>query len=193
MKDSEIDIYIDRQTPAFPIESSSFVNHSLLHDIQLVSQPRHDFHEEIPIKAVKLGLRLNSNLRKTSDSHNHALCKSKHSSNTSELLDSKNALQVIEASKKELRNSRFYRAAMIAEREIDKGVRHADLLYLAGEARRNMNHFNQAEDCLLEALSMQVYNPYCLYSLALVYSMQGKYDKAIPVLVDFLEVIVRYI
>jgi len=189
MKDSELDVYIDRETPAFPIQNASFGNTNLLHDFPFVKQPRHDFHEEIPIKAVKLGLRLNSNLRKSSGSHNHVLCKAKHTS--TETLEAKNTLNIIEAAKKELRNSRFYRAAMLVEREISRGVRHADLLYLAGEARRNMNHYNLAEDHLLEAMSRQVYNPYCLYSLALVYSMQEKYDKAIPVLVDFLDMIVR--
>lgn len=75
---------------------------------------------------------------------------------------------------------------MLLETKIDASFCHADIYYLAGEARRLLIDFEIAEEHFLNCLSMNLHTPFVYYSLGLIYSHYENYSRAIPLLTQFL-------
>lgn len=162
-------------------------------------QPRKDWmigtRSYLPVKAVKLALRLQTNQRalaRNSQAVPIDLPTRKDPKHTPTF-----------ASPTELVNSTIREAKLLLNRDPEEAVEllksrlrdglvHADLYYLQGEALRVLERLEEAEEALLAALAMKLHSPYAYYSLGLVYLDQGRMDRAVPLLQHFLAQIVPF-
>lgn len=145
--------------------------------------PPPDTYVEAPDHALRLSLKLQTNIRAVSSQHRHEHCKGKRGLNRSEadLLNEK-----IVAARNALSKGQLVKLQIILEPEIEKGVKHADIYYLLGEGKRLQNRSAEALELLLQCIGMKVHTPYALYSLGLLYAEADRFDKAVSLLRTFL-------
>jgi tetratricopeptide (TPR) repeat protein len=60
----------------------------------------------------------------------------------------------------------------------EKGVVHADVFYLCGEANRRLGHLLIAEQMLLKCLAFEFHSPYTYASLGFLYRDLGNTQRA---------------
>mmetsp|Transcript_19797 Transcript_19797/g.36525 ORF Transcript_19797/g.36525 Transcript_19797/m.36525 type:complete len:281 (-) Transcript_19797:2120-2962(-) len=167
------DIYVDAPQLSLPLTQPSR------------PPPATDLYIEAADPALRLSLKLQTNLRAVSNQHRHQYCKGQghHELNRSEadLLNEK-----IVAARSALSKGQLIKVQRILEPEIDRGVRHADVYYLLGEVKRLQKRPGEALEYLLHCIGMRVHTPYALYSLGLIYAETDRFDKAISLLRTFL-------
>jgi len=82
---------------------------------------------------------------------------------------------------------RFREAEELAENSLQDGYRHADIYYMAGEIKKALKLYKEAEAHYLQALSFQVHSPFIYQSLGFTYVNLNNHKRAIPLLKHFTE------
>jgi len=82
-------------------------------------------------------------------------------------------------------SKKFQEAEELVENSLNDGYRHADIYYMAGEIKKSLKLYREAEAYYLQGLSYQVHSPYIYQSLGFTYINLNNHKRAIPLLKHF--------
>lgn len=91
-------------------------------------------------------------------------------------------------SKQAMKKGKFKDAYEMLSLPISHGIRHADIFYLIGESARIIKKYHESEQYFLQALKFQIYSPYVLFSLGLLYLEQNEYNTSEKMFENFLKI-----